>query len=736
MSSENERTGPADSPKAVGLNHRLVIYAIRRRPLAVAAVVALAAGAVAAVWLCLPLPKVTAAVVFHVAVREPRLLGSGDGGTPFASYRQAQTALVKSRTTYNSALKHPGVSSLGVVAREPDPLGWLDRKLVVDPKSSGSEFMRVTIEGDDGEELKVLLQAVAKSYLAGVDERDNGERRRKLAKLEESQHGYRATVDRFQKQIDSIALAIGASDAATLAALDVIHKEDLRRATYDRSVARDQYVLAERELAAWDAAAAPKPGEAGPAVAVPESAIERELQQDRTLAELEAALSRATTELARVAKDFEEGAPALIRAREKAEEAKASRDKYRMSQRATVEARLREVTREAQKQAGANQRADLQNKLAACGQRIQVAEDRLTAARKQIEKANEHRIDLDNYKRQIEHNEQLSKEMAKEIERLRVEIGAPSRVVLHEEPHTVTGFEGNRRLKFAALAGLGVLLLGFSGLVGWEYRTRRVTHADEVIAAAGVRILGLVPPTLAPGAGPQAALARTALAESIDTIRTLLLHSGSTGRGLRTILITSAGAGEGKTSLSGHLAISLVRAGFNTLLVDGDLQEPSAHTLFDLPGSPGLCEVLRRELDVGAAVRPTVLPGLSVLPAGTVDLTARQCLIGTRWRQVRQELEDRFDFLVIDTAPLLSFSDTLLLAREADGVVLSVLLGVSHITHLAETEARLRAVGVTVTGAVVNGVRQEPHRAGSRYGSVPRMVERFARPAPDAEGVR
>ncbi len=736
MSSENERIGPADPPKAGGLNHRLVLYAIRRRPVAVAGIVALTACAVAAVWLYLPFPKVTAAVVFHVALREPSVLGSGDGGTPFASYRQAQSSLVRSRATLNSALKQPGVGDLTVVVRaEPDSLTWLDRKLVVDAKTSGSEFMRVTIEGDDGDELKVLLQAVATSYLAGVDERDNGERKRKLAKLEATQQGYRTTVEQSQKRIDDIALILGATDGVTLAILDANRNDDLRRASHDLSVARDAYALAGRELAAWDAANTPKLGDAPPPVTVPETVIERELQQDRTLAELEAALTQATTALVRAEKDLDEGAPALTRAREKVEDAKAKRDKYRIAQRATIEARLRETYREAQEQAKTNRRIDLQNKLAACGQQIQVAEERVKAANKEIEKANMYRLDLAKAKRQIEHNEQLSKEMAQQIERLRVEIGAGSRVVLHEPPHTITGLEGNRRLKFAAMAGVGVFLLGFSGLVGWEYRARRVTHADEVTAAVGVRLLGTVPPILAPGSGPQAALARTTLVEAIDTIRTLLLHSASTGRGLRTILITSAGSGEGKTSLSGHLAISLARAGFNTLLVDGDLQGPSAHALFDLPAAPGLCELLRRELDTTAAVRTTTLPGLSVLPAGTVDLAARQCLIGARWRQVRQELEGRFDFLVIDTAPLLSFSDTLLLAREADGVVLSVLLGVSHITHLAETEARLRAVGAPLTGAVVNGVWQDAHRASSRYGSAPRLTEGIAQPA-DAEGVR
>jgi polysaccharide biosynthesis transport protein len=205
------------------------------------------------------------------------------------------------------------------------------------------------------------------------------------------------------------------------------------------------------------------------------------------------------------------------------------------------------------------------------------------------------------------------------------------------------------------------------------------------------------------------------LVESIDTTRTMLLHATPAGTGLRTLLVTSAVAREGKTSLSGHLAISLTRAGFSTLLIDGDLKSPSVHRLFGLSVGPGLCEVLRDEVDVASAVRPSPLPGLSVLTAGAWDPAARQALVGDRWRQIKQGLESRYDFLVIDTAPLLLVSDTLLLAREADGVLLSVLLGVSQVAHVAESANRLQAIGANLSGAVVNGVWHQAYRPG--YGS-------------------
>jgi Mrp family chromosome partitioning ATPase len=80
-------------------------------------------------------------------------------------------------------------------------------------------------------------------------------------------------------------------------------------------------------------------------------------------------------------------------------------------------------------------------------------------------------------------------------------------------------------------------------------------------------------------------------------------------------------------------------------------------------------------------------------------------LVGDRWRLLKREMESQFDFVVIDTSPLLLVTDTILLAREADGVILSVLLGVSQIARIAESVNRLQAVGAEVVGVVVNNVK-------------------------------
>jgi len=263
------------------------------------------------------------------------------------------------------------------------------------------------------------------------------------------------------------------------------------------------------------------------------------------------------------------------------------------------------------------------------------------------------------------------------------------------------------------MGAVGVLVVGLGSIVGWEVMGRRVTHADEVVSVIGVRLLGTLPPSYPRASELQSIAHSRAVVEAVDSARTMLLHgSGESRSPLKTILVASAVAREGKTTLSGHLAISLARAGYRTLLVDGDLQAPSAHRLYNLPTSPGLCEILRGECGSADAVQLSPIPGLSILTAGSWSLTARQGLVGQGWRRIRDELEARFDFIVVDTAPLLLVSDTLLFARESDCVVLSILLDVSQVVHMRETVEKLRAIGANVSGAIVNGVWHKAYLPG------------------------
>jgi capsular exopolysaccharide synthesis family protein len=176
-------------------------------------------------------------------------------------------------------------------------------------------------------------------------------------------------------------------------------------------------------------------------------------------------------------------------------------------------------------------------------------------------------------------------------------------------------------------------------------------------------------------------------------------------------MVTSAVSGEGKTSLSSHLAASLARAGRKTLLVDCDLRSPTAHRLFATPVEPGFCELLRGEAEIATAIRTTQAEYLSLLPAGRLDVQAQQMLAQDRIPALFVQLKEQFEFVVLDSTPVLPVADALLIGQHVDVVIFSVLRGTSRLPNVYAAYQRMRTLGVRILGAVVNGVQNE------RYGS-------------------
>lgn len=689
----------AESPKkpAGRMSPSVLLNAVRHYPLAFAGLLALTAVVVAGVWLFMPLPKHTAAVVYHVSAQAPRVISAGDG-VDAKSYRDLQQATVKNRLVLNAALnelKSSGDAPL--LWQQPDQMAWLDKNLQVDFRG-GNEFMRVYLEGDNPDEMLAIVKAVAAAYQEALENREKRAVKQRQKDIDDSYKTILGEIDAKQKRIDRIALSLKASSGELLAALERDLGEDLRVARKDLAD-----VLKELDWAKPDLPADGKP----PAVTVPAALIDQAVAQEPAVLNAEQAVTRAKDGLAALQGRVAEGGPGLNKARAEAKAAEEARDKIRAEVRAKVESAFKERAASEAAAAADQKRAAY----AVLVRKRQQAEAKVKEALDQIEQHGQYRLELGKLQEDIGGKKKLVAALDDERNRIGVEERlTASRVIVHEPPFTQPGIEGFRRLRTTLVAGIGLFVVGFAGLAWWEHRSRRVIHSGEVADSLGLPLLGTLPPWAADQPGGHGELV-----EAIDSTRTVLLHGHTADRPLRTLVVTSALPGEGKTSLSGHLAVSLARAGYRTLLVDGDVREPAAHKVFDLPPGPGLCEVLREEVDPTEATRDTKVPGLSVMPAGKWSFTVRQALVGDRWGSVRRQLERQFDFVVMDTAPLLLVTDSLLLARGADGVVLSVLKGVSRIGSVAHTRERLSSLGARVLGVVVNGARSE-YTGGRQYG--------------------
>jgi capsular exopolysaccharide synthesis family protein len=152
-----------------------------------------------------------------------------------------------------------------------------------------------------------------------------------------------------------------------------------------------------------------------------------------------------------------------------------------------------------------------------------------------------------------------------------------------------------------------------------------------------------------------------------------------------------------------------------TLLIDADLRNPTVHRLFELPNDSGLCDLLRGEAGAAEVTQPTGMSGLSVIPAGQWDYAAAQGLAQYRTQAVLGQLRREYDFILIDSSPVLPVTDALLIGQSVDGVVFSILRDVSRLPNVYVASQRLAAVGARTLGAVVNGVSESLYVSSYKY---------------------
>lgn len=200
--------------------------------------------------------------------------------------------------------------------------------------------------------------------------------------------------------------------------------------------------------------------------------------------------------------------------------------------------------------------------------------------------------------------------------------------------------------------------------------------------------------------------------EAVRTIRNTILLSDFEGR-LRSIVLTSAAPGEGKTTIAAHLAIANADRGKKTLLVDGDLRRPSIHAKFGVTPDAGLSNVLTGDRGWQDVILPvTGRPNLTILPAGPSSHRAAD-LIGPRLASLLDEFAKEYDLVILDSPPLLGFAECLQMATAADGVLIISQAGKTKRKAVAEVVSVLNRLRANILGVVLNQV--SPNTSADAY---------------------
>lgn len=263
-----------------------------------------------------------------------------------------------------------------------------------------------------------------------------------------------------------------------------------------------------------------------------------------------------------------------------------------------------------------------------------------------------------------------------------------------------------RNLLVAAIAGLA---LAAAGAYLLEYLDKTFRDAEEMRKALGLSLLGSVPAINAAQEGSDEKLIMihndpTAAVEAYRMIRTNLQFT-AVDQSLRLLLITSAEMKDGKSLTAANLSIALASTGKKVVLVDADLHRPTQQRLFKLYNHVGVTTaLLNANAEIHEILQPTIVPGLSVLTSGPLPPNPAELLGTRRMNQLLAQLQEIADMVVIDSPPLSAVVDSLILATQADGVLMVVRAQKTRRDLMKHALNALHQIQTRVIGVIFNGV--------------------------------
>jgi succinoglycan biosynthesis transport protein ExoP len=700
---ESAEGSAARGRRGQGVNLVVVLQALRRRwLLATALGLFLATTVAAGFWIFLP----PAQPLVYTWIFYPEKVGGVWNEHPDPPVqRQTQAALIKNPILLNKVLGKPDVRELEVVQEQAKPDEWLSRELRVE-FPSGPEILQLSMSGDRPEQLKQIVATVRKIYLEDYKDKSQQSRDMRLESLRAYDTRTKIDVEAARmnlrknaeqgKDVDKITIAMKVKIAMEL--LEQTKKEYVKVQSDLR-----QMKIEETALLGSNPQQTPMSG----------AILDLEVNRHPLLQPYVRRIEELKDDLEKL-KIAAPSNPKVVRVNADIVEAQKQLAAKKLELRPLVESDLKSkqlTNRDVML-------TMLQSKIKEYEAFKLSLEHDTEELNKQTSNMNQQTVTVDEETQKIAMLESIRSRLLLTIEQLTAEKNPPDRAQSMGEVIIHNVDENARKLRFAMIGavtaiGLTLLLIAFL-----EIRSRRLLSPDEVVEGLGMPVVGTVP------APPKRfgkvltdensnAVWQTMLTESVDSFRTQLLHTARKNS-IQVVMVSSAASGEGKTSLACHLAVSLARSGLKTLLVDADLRNPSTHDLFQLNLEPGLCEVLRDAATTEQAVQRTQIPGLWLLPAGECTPRVIELLAQEPLAKVFNSLREEYDFIIVDSSPILPVTDPLLIAQHADGVVFSFMREVTRMGAAKAAVDRLRSLNVLTLGAVVNGTR--PSTYGYSYG--------------------
>lgn len=202
--------------------------------------------------------------------------------------------------------------------------------------------------------------------------------------------------------------------------------------------------------------------------------------------------------------------------------------------------------------------------------------------------------------------------------------------------------------------------------------------------------------------------------EAYRVIRTSIQFAQA-GKELKTLAVTSCIPCDGKSMTAANLAVVLTQAGKSVLLIDCDMRNPTVHKNFNLSNKVGLSSCISMGTALSDAVQKTSIEGLYALTGGVIPPNPSELLGSEQMKNVLQRAKEQYDYVLIDTPPVMPVTDALIVSRFVDGMILVIASAEIKVEMARDVKNQLVNAGANILGVVLNKVRSEHHGYGYGY---------------------
>jgi len=602
---------------------------------------------------------------------------------------------------------------LGLKKAEPEPAAVLkqaiiDQIITADALRRG-EFIEVTMMWANTEEAKRIVDAFIRSYMAIVVKSSTREDDRDLALLEAEQKLLATNMENYTAQIAQMANEFGSTKLAGRYDMKLTRVGSLLRTLTEVEARRIYLQTRVKVLDPND----PNHPNGQEAVSLQERVSMREeyVSKDPGVQARTTNIVALEQGLIIAKQDLAPGNPQIKQKEDLLEALTTSLEEQKKKAREKFDELMKDETANLSEQNLAALRAELEQAQA----HEKKLEDMLSKEDKQTIDLGQKELAIQDLQDQLAFAKEMYDRITRRVQEFKMERKRPARISSGYDADVVGILD--KRAKYTAALVVGSIACGILLAFLREKADRSLRTPDDVARRIGLRIIGTTTSTntVRPASLPEQ------VAGDYQTIRANLgmLEGGGMPK---TLVVTSPGMQEGKTTFAVNLAISVSKSGKKVLLIDGDLRNPCIASLLGLPkGSRGLQDVLLGKKALHDALYSVPSSRLDVIAADSSNTDgAFELLASSVTVQRLSEIGQGYDHVIIDTPPVLAFADALIWAKVADGVILTCFAGLTTSPNLKKAKERLARINANVLGTVLSNVEVDDSYHPYGYGYYPR----------------